>query len=275
MNQNRKFSYTKTSRELEQQLPDKVAAIPAVSEKVPTEGLLPIGGYSKTDGTLPVNLFCVISGGTTRERAFLNELESKNTFSKVRVIFVSSAKDEGGLTPKMMNDIYAKMRGEGVIHTKSGDIIIDAIDKFYMFTDVDHYEQELTDILSSQDNKSQPIWAISNPDFEIWIYYCYRNNPQTELVDIVNTTPSSRSSLLKTINGTFNNGGGLDPRKAFELIKDGVANSKAHYSADGNGIPALLCTNMFIFAEDMLICVGDEYDRWKDKLKEWRKRMKK
>lgn len=48
--------------------------------------------YKKEDGVLSYSLICVISGGTDRERTFLNELERKHTFKGVEVIFVSSKK---------------------------------------------------------------------------------------------------------------------------------------------------------------------------------------
>lgn len=129
-----------------------------------------------------------------------------------------------------------------------------------MFTDVDHYECELKEILHRQETDT-PKWIISNPDFEIWIYYCFRNSPDTELKEVLDATPSTRSSLLKNINGRFNNHGGLDTRKAFEHLEDGIAHSREHYT-EADGIPDLLSTQMYIFAEDVLMRLGEEYSRF-------------
>jgi hypothetical protein len=74
--------------------------------------------------------------------------------------------------------------------------------------------------------------------------------------------------MLKTVNGKFNNGGGLDTRKTFENLAIGIRNSKANYAEDVNGIPVLLSTQMHRFAEDVIQSLGDEYDRWQQAVRE-------
>ena len=224
--------------------------------------------YQKTEGVFSYDIVCVISGGTERERTFLNELEKKRTFQRLEVIFVSTPKGEGGLTPKMMDSVYQKICVNGVLIAGNRRIQLEDVDMVYMFTDVDHYEEELRSILATQQD-DEPAWIISNPDFEIWIYYCYRNNPHEELREVIEAIPSARSSLLKTINGRFNNGGGLDTRKAFEHLEDGIAHSKEHHSAS-DGIPNLLSTLMHVFAEDVLKRLGDEYHAFLQKKQEFR-----
>lgn len=228
-------------------------------------------GYSKLEGVLSYSIICVISGGTKRERTFLTEIEKKKTFRSLDVIFVSSPDDKGGLTPKMMQAEFERICNDGIIKAHDRDIEIEDVDCFYMLTDVDHYENELKGILQKKREK-YPIWIISNPDFEIWLYYCYRNNPFTELADVVCAKPEVRSSLLKTINGTFNNNGGLDTRKAFEHLKDGIAHSKEHYS-EVDYIPTLLSTQMHVFAEDVLERLGNEYQNFLKIKQEFRNLM--
>lgn len=241
-------------------------------EKVPVRKHIDApSGYSKRDGVLSYGIICVISGGTKRERTFLTEIEKKKTFRNLDVIFVSSPNDKGGLTPKMMLAEFEQICNDGVIKAHGRDIEIEDVDSFYMLTDVDHYENELKGILMNNKEK-YPIWIISNPDFEIWLYYCYRNNPFTELADVVCAKPEVRSSLLKTINGTFNNNGGLDTRKAFEHLKDGIAHSKEHYR-EVDSIPTLLSTQMHVFAEDVLLRLGNEYENFLKSKQEFRKRM--
>jgi len=137
-------------------------------------------GYEKTSGTLSYSIICVISGGTERERKFLNELEKKRSFKTLDVIFLSSERAAGGLTPKMMKAKYDNICKNGVLNVHGRNVCLEDVDVVYMLTDVDHYETDLREILSKQ-VVSQPIWIISNPDFEIWIYYCFRNNPEIDL----------------------------------------------------------------------------------------------
>lgn len=236
-----------------------------VNKVVPQQSIVPVpdmsaqipSAYRKEDGMLSYSLICVISGGTKRERTFLYELERKHTFKTVDVIFVSTEEGAGGLTPKMMLSAFEGICQNGIVKAMGRCFKLDSVDVIYMFTDVDHYEDELKDIMKSRENET-PIWIVSNPDFEIWLYYCYRNNPEEDLKEVLKECPSQRSSKLKTVNGRFNNGGGLDTRKAFELLEDGIAHSKEHYQEIG-GIPTLFSTQMHIFAEDVLLRLGNEY----------------
>lgn len=228
--------------------------------------------YTKGDGVLSYSLICVISGGTVRERTFLNELEKKHTFNRVDVMFISTKAGEGGLTPKMMQSEYEHICNNGVISMPNRTVKLDAVDIVYMFTDVDHYKAELEEILANNVSAS-PKWIISNPDFEIWIYYCYRNNPYEELKSVIEEKETQRSSKMKEVNGTFNNGGGLDTRKAFERLQDGINHSKEHYHEE-QGIPGILSTQMHIFAEDILSRLENEYNEFVRKKQEFRDKMR-
>lgn len=254
-----KLKYVRVSRNLDLNKPGAVVCGGIESDITPSRlTLKQPDGYSKTEGELSSGIICVISGGTTRERAFLNELERKHSFRTLEVIFLSSGKSEGGLTPRMMLKKYESICKQEQLILPGRTVKLESIDRVYMFTDVDHYESELKEILGGNISQSQPRWIISNPDFEIWIYYCFRDNPHEELSAICDAKPSSRSLLMKTLNGRFNNGGGLDPRKAFEHLEDGIRNSRRHYS-EHEGFPALLSTQMHVFAEDILRVLGDEY----------------
>lgn len=271
----RKFSYKKKTGTRE------LCVENSVNRDTPRADVLPMPNapsqipsvYRKEDGMLSYSLICVISGGTKRERAFLNELERKHTFKSVDVIFVSTEEGAGGLTPKMMLSAFNDISKNGMIKTSGRNVMLDSVDVIYMFSDVDHYEDELKDILKDSDKKS-PIWIISNPDFEIWLYYCYKNNPDEDLQEVLEEIPSQRSSKLKTVNGRFNNGGGLDTRKAFEYLEDGIAHSKEHYR-EVDGIPALFSTQMHVFAEDVLLRLGNEYKEFVQRKQEFKERMRK
>ena len=271
---NRKLVYEKQegTRAIEKVLP-KSPQVPfeSIGQTIEPPTHIP-SAYRKEEGVLSYSLICVISGGTARERVFLNELVRKRTFKSVDVIFVSTENGGGGLTPKMMQVAYKGICKGGRIEACGRTVELDLVDTIYMFTDVDHYEEQLKDILASKESHA-PVWIISNPDFEIWLYYCYRNNPYVELKAVIDEKPSQRSSKLKTVNGTFNNGGGLDTRKAFDYLAEGIAHSKEHYQ-ETEGIPNILSTQMHIFAEDVLLRLGEEYEMFLRKKKEQVKMMK-
>ena len=66
----------------------------------------------------------------------------------------------------------------------------------------------------------------------------------------------------------------MDTRKAFEHLEEGIAHSKEHYQ-ETNGIPNILSTQMHIFAEDVLLRLGDEYKSFMQKKLEFRELMRK
>ena len=219
--------------------------------------------YKKVDGTLSQCLFIVVSGGTERERCFFQELDEKESFRSLKVVFLSSTPNAGGLTPKMMQELWANCLKNGSVERNGQKFQIESIDKVYMVTDVDHYEDELRDILkSSKDNN--PQWIISNPDIEIWIYYCFRNTPIDDLQSVIDAPQSKKSSLMKTINGTFNNGGGLDPRKAFAEIVTGITNASSFYQEDELHFPNLLSTQMCFLAKEIYDVLGQEFIDWNE-----------
>lgn len=219
--------------------------------------------YSRRDATLSPDIICVISGGTVREQNLFKEIERKQKFNRLKIAFVSSKTaglPDGGMTPAMMNEYLNKVKSEGCIRLKNQVLPFESIDRVYLVTDVDHYYSELRGILSHLSEENSEKWIISNPAIETWIYYCYLNDPENDLQGIGQVPEQQRSSWLKNRNGTFRNGGGLDPRKAFLTFKDGIRNSLAHYKEDDNGIPELLSTQMHILAQDIVDTLGEEYE---------------
>ncbi len=220
------------------------------------------GEYKKGTGTISSFLIIVVSGGEVRESNYLQELSKKSTFPRIKLIFVSSEKNKGGLSPKMMVDKLGD-RVEFGEPLKSDKILYSTIDKIFMVSDVDHYYEELAKILSTHTDP-KIVWIISNPCFEMWLYYAHFDYLRNELEVLASIPQSQQSSTLKTINDSIVKGG-IDPRKAFERIKFANINSRNNYHADENGIPKLYCTNMYILGEYLLAVIGEqEFEKWLD-----------
>lgn len=216
--------------------------------------------YTKEEGVLSPRLFFVLSGGTVRERDFLQELEKKRSFKSLRVLFLSTDKFKGGLTPNMIWRIWEDINSKRLVEIEGYKYQLTEIDLVYLFTDVDHYEDELRELLVNDKNYGEH-WIISNPDFEIWLYYSYFDNPSTDLVSIASLPQSEMSSALKTKNGELKSGG-IDPRKAFEQIPVAISNSLKNYKEDEYGIPTLFATQMHIFVQNVIQVIGHEYKQW-------------
>ena len=127
---------------------------------------------------------------------------------------------------------------------------------------------------------TSPIEDSANGQIYFDFPQIYRGNEAQKVLltvengKIIDAKAEKRSSLLKTINGTFNNNGGLDTRKAFEHLEEGIAHSKEHYNKV-DAMPTLLSTQMHVFAEDVLVRLGTEYQDFLKSKQEFRNRMTK
>ena len=230
--------------------------------------------YSKSDGTLPYELVFVISGGAKRERDFLKVLIKGTGLSSLRVIFLS--KEGQGLHPDQMQERWKDIRTSGIVDTDMQKFQLDVMDKVFLLTDVDEFYDKLVDILREKAEDDNGEWVISNPCFEIWLYYCYLNNPEEDLAVLKELSLAKRSQTMKSLGDALIPGG-LNSIRAFEQMYDGIKNSASHYALDENGIPLLFATQMHLMARylvDTLNSNAGEYDDYVRNKREFRERMR-
>lgn len=230
--------------------------------------------YSKSDGTLSYELVFVISGGTNRERDFLKVLIKGMGPSSLRVVFQS--KKGQGLHPNQMQERWRDIRTSGIVETETQKFHLDVMDKVFLLTDVDEFYDQLVGILREKPEGDDGEWVISNPCFEIWLYYCYLNNPEKDLAILKGLPLAKRSQTMKSLGDTLV-AGGLSSIRAFEQMHDGIKNSASHYAFDENGIPVLFATQMHLMAKylvDTLNTNASEYDDYVCSKRDFRKRMK-
>ena len=246
-----------------------------VQSMAPSEKLDISPLYRKAEGDFSYSLLCVISGGTKRERDFLKELIKGNKLSSLRVIFVS--KEGQGLHPYQMQERWNEIQNEGTLAIDGRPFKLDSFDKVFLLSDVDEFYEQLVRIKKDKSAVDTGEWIISNPCFEIWLYYCFKNNPEVDLAILKDSPISNRSQKLKNIcHSLFS--GGLNPILAFERMNEGVSNSKSHYSVDCNGIPKLYSTQMHIMAEYMMDILNkntNEYNVFVSARQGFRNKMKK
>ncbi len=262
-----KLPYTRQSTERQernvQQQVGQTDIVPPVLSEQPVRSDMS-SSYTRREPLLTPKLYFVISGGTVRERDYLMALERKREFKGLQVLFITSKRNEGGLTPKMMQEKVEKIIADKSFMRNGTLFNITDIDSIYLITDVDHYADELQALVSQAKGFR---WVISNPAFEIWLYYAYFNNPHVDLADIAELLQSQMSSALKTRNDQLKPGG-IDPRKAFERMPEAISNAASHYAEDEYGVPVLFATQMHHFATDVLNAIGNEYRTWLERKQE-------
>lgn len=273
---NKKLTYTRHSKNLPIVPPRE--QLKQVQEQTTDNSLnssRSISGYEKTEGVLSYNIVCVISGGERKERDFLRLLIKQKELHSLRIVFIS--KDGQGLQPYQMQEKWTEIKNTKEF-TASGNVYhLDAMDKVFLLTDVDEFYEQLDKILSDRNEPNTGQWIISNPCFEIWLYYCFKNNPDKDLASIKQLSARKRSQEMKHLGNTVVSGG-LNPLLAFENMELGIRNSIEHYAEDTKSIPVLYATQMHKMAQFLIDTMNrnaNEYNEFVKKKKEWREKMKK
>ncbi|MGM9816161.1 MAG: RloB family protein [Lepagella sp.] len=234
-----------------------------------------INGYEKTDGTMSYSIVCVISGGEKRERDFLKTLIRHKDLDSLRVAFIS--KEGQGLQPYQMQEQWEEIQRSKTVAISNMVIKLDEMDKVFLLSDVDEFHSQLVKIIENLGEEAAGEWIISNPCFEIWLYYCYCNDPEVDLKSIYPLEPEQRSQEMKRL-GHEVVAGGLNSLKAFEHMYDGISHSTCHYAEDEYGIPALYATQMHRVAKYLVETMNrnrGEYDEFVKRQQEWRNKMRK
>ncbi len=208
----------------------------------------PAAAYQKGDAQLSVSLWFVLSGGEKREKNFFKALMDGPFIRSLRVKFLS-AKHQG-LMPYQMQEQWLKIQREKHLTIDGQDYTLEAFDRVYLLTDVDEFYDQLVQI-SAVPGPANARWVISNPCFEIWLYYCYLNQPDIDLVQLQNLPPAQLSKALKLRLHQLIPGG-VNSELAFEQLKPGIAHSRQHYAEDASGLPICFATQMHQMAADML-----------------------
>ena len=226
--------------------------------------------YTKEDGFLDPSLFVIVSGGEVREKDYFDFFQrsykalNRPIFPRLRIKFISeNTEGRGGLDVKDLVDAAINLKKH---LDESKDI--DIIDSINLVTDVDEfYDQIIERYPDCQEN--QLNLYISNPCFELWLYYSYF----TEKPDyIVPEDVAKISGGFKTYLGE-KKAGGVDPRKApFEIAK-AIKNSKGNFSKDKNDIPNLFSTNMFELAEKLDSLIKQDLEKYKAEMAAERKKF--
>ncbi len=269
-----KLSYSKGNPELTPRV-----SFHEVHGKVSDEDLSTIkseipSAYRKEEGVLSTSLVFVLSGGEKREKDFLKELIRQRNIHSLRVAFMSEERQ--GLQPYQMEERWKKIQSAGEFKIGVQLYHLDATDKVYLLSDVDEFYDQLVKILATNSNEQMGEWIISNPCFEVWLYYCYLNNPEKDLECLKSESIRTRSKKLKSLGPKLKLGG-LNPCQAFEHMTTGIRNSRMHYDVDENNIPVLFATQIHEMAEYLIEIMNDnnkEYDSFLKKKEEQRKEMR-
>lgn len=228
----------------------KPAAKRVISQSVPEETFanasISVEGYQKPMPEVEVTRIFVISGGTKREPDYFKLLRKETSLKRIMVV-VRSKKGQG-LLPLQMSAMASKFYSEQVFETEEGNTYkLFANDSVYLLSDVDEFGKDLCQLVKSA--PSQQVWIVSNPCFEIWLFYHYYSHPLPELKDGLDIELSKRSQWMKQQLHQLRQ---VNSSKALLDMPTAIKNSKANYKLTTDGLPDVFSTQMHELAVVLL-----------------------
>lgn len=211
--------------------------------------------YSKGEPHLDTAIVFILSGGSEREKDYFKPLKVDKHIKNIKIAFRS--KKGQGLKPyELVSYASDFIKNKTFITEDNISYHIEDGDTIYLIQDVDEFGPDIKQYLEVDDEKL-PIncnWIISNPSFEIWLFYHHYDNPSI-LADGLSMTEHDRSNWLKEyLNKIIK--GGVKSTQALHFANIAIDNSRKNYS-DENGFPNVYATQMHIVAEKIIAILGE------------------
>lgn len=245
-----KLKYTKREGNREPSLPSKIAhevhdeVLESIDDKVPQD-------YQKEMPSFEVSRVFIVSGGEGREKDYFSQYKDSR-----RLSFVFISKKGGGLMPENMVDLVKHAVDQGFF-TDIQKVECKYLngDKIFLIQDVDHFGLELKRFYKRDKDSQLYRWIISNPCFEIWLFYHYHDNKGI-LSECENYEPKDRPGWLKNkLNEIVP--GGINPKKTIDKLDVAIENSRNQFSLQDD-FPSLFSTEMHIIGELTKSIMGNE-----------------
>ncbi len=210
--------------------------------------VMPLPGYTKEDGrTLPKSFLVIFSGGMRREEDYFSVIENNpDKFLSLKLKFYVEDRYKKHHEPLLFELALNK------VDEYNGSSDPETPDDFFLLTDVDLFMPHIMAYKQRFEQKGINL-IVNNPCLEVWLYYSKRNDRFVGFVPPAN--PDALSDSVKQFVHVQT--GGVHPKKAIFDIKANIANARANYLEDENGIPNVFSTNMFLLAERMLPIIED------------------
>lgn len=215
--------------------------------------------YTKGAPYLSTRIIFILSGGTKREKDYFRPLKTDGQIHSVKVAFRS--KEGQGLKPYELRELAEDFaKNQCFVTEDNSSFHIEDDDIIYLLQDVDEFSEELFGYLNNKDDNASYRWVISNPSFEIWLYYHYYDNPSS-LHEGIAMSERDRSNWIKEYLNTLIPGG-IKSTQALYIVERAIENSKNNY-AERDNFPLLYSTQMHIVAESIINVMNEEFHQMK------------
>lgn len=207
--------------------------------------------YTKKDlEQLPMTFIVVFSGGTKRERDYLSPIvTNKRSFPMLKLEFLADDTFLQDGKPAIFDFALQRQKLYGSSTTTEHP------DHYFLMTDVDDFGCWVTKELPVCEAQNIKV-LVSNPCFEVWLYYATRQDKFEGFVKPDNA--KELSQVVKTWCGQQIKGG-LQTKKYLFRLRENIANARMNYTYDVNlRYGDLFSTNVFELGETILPIVEEE-----------------
>ena len=239
--------YTKSNPEIEEVRIKEKAEITQQTTSSHQADMEIHSSYIKSDAfQYPQAYIVIFSGGTTREKDYFKLLSNNALFPRFKFDFFPEPNFNTDDEPRIFECAYQK------VELYKSSATEEFPDSYYIISDVDHFYKHLV----SNDEKCRQSGIkliISNPCFEVWLYYSKYNDKFVGF-----TQPTDTLQLSKAIKKWYNKDGRIQTTKAILDIEENIANAIMNYSENSDNLPDTYSTNMHIFASEILPYIKEE-----------------
>lgn len=211
--------------------------------------------YSKGEPHLDTAIVFILSGGSEREKKYFRPLKIDKHIKNIKIAFRS--KKGQGLKPyELVSKAIDFIKSKTFVTEDNISYHIEAEDTIYLIQDVDEFGSDIKKYLEPDDEKL-PInckWIISNPSFEIWLFYHHYDNPSILAAGLAMSEHDRSNWLKEYLNEIID--GGVKSTQALHFANIAIDNSRMNYS-DDNGFPNIYATQMHIVAEKIITILGE------------------
>lgn len=206
------------------------------------------------DGERSTRLIYVLAEGAETERKYFSPV-TNGKVPGVKVLYERNM--QSGMRPLDIQQRWEKIQADKIIEFRGDYYDIEDLDSIYFVCDVDEKYKDLKNIFTQITSEERSHWVVSNPCFEVWLYYCYKNDPGNDLKVISSLGCDKRSQKMKTLWAPQNK---RHPAPAFYRLDDGIAHAWEHYNEDEYHIPTLFSTRMHVVAKEIK-AMAEEYEQ--------------
>lgn len=198
--------------------------------------------YERREPTKDGKLYFIFCEGHKRETTyfyFFNRIASQIIIQIVPI-------EDGKNSPMGLynNACQSLLKSE---ETPNPSYTLNDGDEVWFIIDTDKWGDQINILRKNVSNHQNWFVGQSNPSFEVWLYYHFRNEkPQ-------NSIENWKEYLNTLVNGGFDN------RKHPIYIETAITNAKNNYSTT-NKIPDDVTTELFFLGQKILPLVKQEID---------------